>query len=458
MQRLMSLAAASVLLWGLADTHGLATEQQQDQQQALDGLREGIQMVEDGDYAAAIEVLEAALIGLEADRAAPSEMARSYFYTGVARVFIVGDDEARFAFHEAQQHDPQFRPTADQFPRRVIRLWEEASTMEVEAESLAGDEAAGTLTVITEPAAATVYVAGRPRGETPVEVVGLSAGDQRVTIVKDGYINNSRVLALAPNSAERLSVELTAAAAEGSAAALQEDSEEGGGSGWWKWAALAGGGGAAAFLLLPKNKPPVAGATVSPTGSGMAGVTNYRFDGSTSSDPDNDSLTYSWNFGDGSSGSGVNARHVYGSPGNYSVTLTVSDDKEQATTTSSVTVARNLDGGVFVSGNLAITSGSSVLGRFRATMRLTQNGTTLNGSFVAAGDITGTIPGSGSIRSSRDFVCPCDVNLSGGNGGFNFAGTVDNGANILEGNVTVRFTTSRGTATVTIRNASFTRQ
>ena len=133
MQRLMSLAAASVLLWGLADTHGLATEQQQDQQPALDGLREGIQMVEDGDYAA------------------PSEMARSYFYAGVARVFIVGDDEARFAFHEAQQHDPQFRPTADQFPRRVIRLWEEASTMEVEAESLAGGEAAGTLTVITEP-------------------------------------------------------------------------------------------------------------------------------------------------------------------------------------------------------------------------------------------------------------------------------------------------------------------
>ncbi len=458
MQRLMSLAAASVLLWGLADTHGLATEQQQDQQPALDGLREGIQMVEDGDYAAAIEVLEAALIELEADRAAPSEMARSYFYAGVARVFIVGDDEARFAFHEAQQHDPQFRPTADQFPRRVIRLWEEASTMEVEAESLAGGEAAGTLTVITEPAAATVYVAGRPRGETPVEVVGLSAGDQRVTIVKDGYINNSRVLALAPNSAERLSVELTAAAAEGSAAALQEDSEEGGGSGWWKWAALAGGGGAAAFLLLPKNKPPVAGATVSPTGSGMAGVTNYRFDGSTSSDPDNDSLTYSWNFGDGSSGSGVNARHVYGSPGNYSVTLTVSDDKEQATTTRSVTVARNLDGGVFVSGSLAITSGSSVLGRFRATMRLTQNGTTLNGSFVAVGDITGTIPGSGSISSSSDFVCPCNVNLSGGNGGFRFAGTVDNGANILEGNVTIRVATSRGTATVTIRNASFTRQ
>ena len=463
MQRLMSLAAASVLLWGLADTHGLATEEQQDQQQALDGLREGIQMVEDGDYAAGIKVLEAALIALEADRAAPSEMARSYFYTGVARVFIVGDDEARFAFHEAQQHDPQFRPTADQFPRRVIRLWEEASTMEVEAESLAGDETAGTLTVITEPAAATVYVAGRPRGETPVEVVGLSAGDQRVTIVKDGYINNSRVLALAPNSAERLSVELTGAAAEGSAAegsaaALQEDSEEGGGSGWWKWAVLAGGGGAAAFLLLPKNKPPVASLNVSPGGSGMAGVTNYQFDGSPSSDPNDDSLTYSWNFGDGSSGSGVNATHVYDSPGSYSVTLTVSDGKEQATTMRSVTVARNLDGGVFVSGNLVISSSSDrVLARFRETIRLTQNGATLSGRSTSTGDITGTVSVRGNISSTSNFVCPCDVSLSG-SGGYSFTGTVDNGANVLEGDLAFRVNTSRGATTVTVRSVSFARQ
>ena len=426
-------------------------ERQQDQE-PLDRLREGIQMVEDGDYAAAIELLEAAAIELEADRAAPSDMARSYFYAGVARVFIVGDDEARFAFYEAQQHDPQFRPTAAEFPRRVIRLWEEASDMEVEAESLAGGEAAGTLTVITEPAGATVYVAGRPRGETPVEVAGLLAGEQRVTIVKDGYINNSRVLALAPNSAERLSVELTAAAG-GAVATLQEDSGDGGGGGWWKWAAIAGGGGAAAFLLLPKNKPPVAALNISPSGSGMAGVTNYRFDGSGSSDPDNDQLTYSWNFGDGSSGSGVNATHVYDSPGMYSVMLTVNDGKEQATTAGSVSAVRNLDGGAFVSGNLVVTSTDPVL-RFRHTLRLTQNGMTLNGGAIYTGDLVGTISVSGRISSSSNFVCPCSISLSG-SGNYSLTGTVDNGANRID---IVDFTFRIGSTTLSWGNISFTRQ
>ena len=458
MQRLMSLIAVSVLLWGFADARGLAVERQQDQE-PLDGLRQGIQMVEDGDYAAAIDVLEAAAIALEADRAAPRDMARSHFYAGVARVFIVGDDEARFAFLEAQRHDPQFRPTAAQFPRRVIRLWEEASTMEVKAESRVGGEAAGTLTVITEPAGATVYVAGRPRGETPVEVAGLSAGEHRVTIVRDGYINNSRVLALAPNSAERLSVELTAAAAGGSAAALQEDSGEGGGGGWWKWAALAGGGGAAAFLLLPKNKPPVAALNISPSGSGMAGVTNYRFDGGGSSDPDNDQLTYSWNFGDGSSGSGVNATHVYDSDGTFDVTLTVSDGKEQAMTSGRAVVARNLAGASFAGDRKSVRDGARVVVLLEEEMRaFTQNrellGADLSIDFRApSGELLarGTANISGSISSSNNFVCPCDTRLSGR--GYSFTGTIDNGANIMEGRfeVTIQGVRLSGQTTLTRR-------
>ncbi len=423
-------------------------------------LRQGIRLVEAGDYTAAIAVLEAAALEFEASRASPGDMARSYFYAGVARVFVVGDDEARFAFYEAQQHDPEFRPSEDAFPRRVIRLWEEAHTMDMEAEAAALGEATATLTVITEPVAATVYVAGRPRGETPVEVAGLPVGDHRVTIVKEGYINNSRVMALAPNQAERLNVELTASAGGGGSAAraateLQESSGSGGG--WWKWAALAGGGAVATWALLPKNEPPVADAYVRPTGAGMAGLTNYRFDGGGSSDPDNDGLTYSWNFGDGSSGSGVNTSHVYDSPGTYSITLTVSDGKEQATTTTGpVMVTRDLDGGAFRPSGTFTISGTSF--RFTKTIRLTQNGRTLGGSAVFTGDATGSIGVNGDINSSsNDFVCPCDIRLSGSDG-YSFSGTVANGAGSLTGDFSLVLSTTEESFRVTWRRVTFTRQ
>jgi chitodextrinase len=50
-----------------------------------------------------------------------------------------------------------------------------------------------------------------------------------------------------------------------------------------------------------------------------------NFDGTGSSDPDNDSLTYSWNFGDGTTGTGAIVQHVYNRAGKYNAVLTVAD-------------------------------------------------------------------------------------------------------------------------------------
>ena len=53
--------------------------------------------------------------------------------------------------------------------------------------------------------------------------------------------------------------------------------------------------------------------------------TSIAFDGSLSSDPEADSLTYAWDFGDGSSGSGDMPSHSYTDAGVYTVCLTVND-------------------------------------------------------------------------------------------------------------------------------------
>ncbi len=58
--------------------------------------------------------------------------------------------------------------------------------------------------------------------------------------------------------------------------------------------------------------------------NGIAGQT-VQFNGSGSSDPDGDPLTYSWDFGDGTAGTGMTPTHTYAAAGNYTATLIVND-------------------------------------------------------------------------------------------------------------------------------------
>ncbi|MGI5225878.1 PKD domain-containing protein [Actinoallomurus sp. CA-142502] len=51
------------------------------------------------------------------------------------------------------------------------------------------------------------------------------------------------------------------------------------------------------------------------------------FDGSGSSDPDGSIASYSWDFGDGSTGTGATPQHTYAAAGDYTVKLTVTDDR-----------------------------------------------------------------------------------------------------------------------------------
>lgn len=97
------------------------------------------------------------------------------------------------------------------------------------------------------------------------------------------------------------------------------------------------------------NRPPVARATADKT-AGAAPLT-VTFDGSDSTDPDGDTLTYDWNFGDGSThGTGVSPQHTYTTDATRTVTLTVSDGKGGTDTeTLTITVGNTQPSATIVS-------------------------------------------------------------------------------------------------------------
>ena len=109
--------------------------------------------------------------------------------------------------------------------------------------------------------------------------------------------------------------------------------------------------------LVP-NLGPTAAFTATPT-AGDAPLA-VSFDASTSSDPENDPLTYSWAFGDGNNGTGVSPNHTYLAGGVFTVTLTVSDGQssDQATTTITVNPGNQAPNALFIT---STTSGPAPL-------------------------------------------------------------------------------------------------
>jgi len=119
--------------------------------------------------------------------------------------------------------------------------------------------------------------------------------------------------------------------------ALQSTAEDKGASGWdseYGWG-IVDAFAALNYTSVPNNEP-VADADGPYTGTEDTAVT---FDGSGSYDPDDDPLTYSWDFGDGTTGAGVSPTHTYTAGGEYTVTLVVNDGKvnsSPSTTTATI--------------------------------------------------------------------------------------------------------------------------
>jgi PKD repeat protein len=136
------------------------------------------------------------------------------------------------------------------------------------------------------------------------------------------------------------------------------------------------------------NQPPVAVISASPT-SGYAPLT-VNFSGSGSSDADGSIASYSWKFGDGSSGTGTTVSHTYASVGAYTAVLTVTDNRGGTGTASvGITTSQNPAKVIRVS-NIAMTKVTS--GRNRSAKAVITV-TNLSGQPVANATVNATWSG-----------------------------------------------------------------
>ncbi|GII59691.1 glycosyl hydrolase [Planotetraspora thailandica] len=125
------------------------------------------------------------------------------------------------------------------------------------------------------------------------------------------------------------------------------------------------------------NRNPIARATVDKT-SGVAPLT-VNFSSAGSSDPEGGALTYSWNFGDGTTSTAANPTKTYTANGTYTPTLTVRDP-QGLTGTASLVVS---------------------VGNTAPTVNLS---TPVNGSLFAFGD---TVPYTVTVTDPEDGTIDC---------------------------------------------------
>jgi PKD repeat protein len=176
---------------------------------------------------------------------------------------------------------------------------------------------------------------------------------------------------------------------------------------------------------VPPNQLPVAIVSAAPASG--AGPLNVTFTGSSSYDPDGSIASYAWAFGDGTSSTAQNPAHTYASPGTYTATLTVTDNRG-GTGSASVQIVVNQDpalvmhiGGI----SMALVSGGSGTSA-RATVRI------LNPSGLPVQGATVTANWTGLVKSTST------------------ATTDANGYAVL----TSRASRKRGTFTVTVTGVS----
>jgi len=165
--------------------------------------------------------------------------------------------------------------------------------------------------------------------------------------------------------------------------------------------------------LTVNNAPPVitssASANPNPAQTGESVAFTVA-----ANDPDGNTLTYSWTFGDSTSGSGSSVSHAYTSAGTYTATVTVSDGTQSVTSSVSVTVNAVVPPAPVITSSL--TASATVGTAFTYTIIATNNPTSFNATGLPAGLAVNTTTGviSGTPTTARAYSVTLSATNAGG--------------------------------------------
>jgi PKD repeat protein len=168
------------------------------------------------------------------------------------------------------------------------------------------------------------------------------------------------------------------------------------------------------------NQPPVALASGTSSTSGIAPLT-IQFNGGNSYDPEGGSLSYVWDFGDGTGSWNVAPAHTY-SAGNYTARLTVTDNQGA---TASTTVSVSVQSGVQTS------TQKFGVSQYTLSASNAPNGTSATG-YIALRDDQGipvagatiTVRWSGVVSGNSTFVTDSSGVATVGSKGTKRTGTI----------------------------------
>jgi len=151
------------------------------------------------------------------------------------------------------------------------------------------------------------------------------------------------------------------------------------------------GSAADTVTVTAYNNTPVANFTATPNPALSGQSVNFDGTGSSHGNPGRSIVNYAWAYGDGATGNGVTASHVYAAAGAYSATLTVTDNNVPAKSASK-TITVNVEQGGHQATHFAATGTSCT-------------------------DSCHFVPATGVVEGIHKNICTsCHINALGGTG------------------------------------------